>query len=480
MRDSIVLFINGQRHELGYDDAVVTLAEFLRQRAGLVGTKIVCNEGDCGACSVLVGHRSVDGGGLCYQAMDACILFIFQLDRTHIVTVEGLRDGNDLTPVQQAMVQCHGSQCGFCTPGFVVTMHGMVEADINLNDASLRYGLSGNLCRCTGYLQIIDAGKSVEAATVPRISQLYPDKPILDEFVGLGDEPVRIEGGQTVFVPRTLQQAVEFKASFPAATIVCGATDYGVLHNHGGTASADLLCLTGVEGYDSITTSDDVLRIGGGATWTQIESHVEKLFPPYHVIVTRFGSPQIRNAGTLAGNLASGSPIADAIPFHLVMDSQLSLVSSRGQRQVALNEFYTGYRQNIMADDELIAEVTTPLLAQDERLAVYKISKRRDMDISTLTFGLWIKLQQETIADVRLAIGGVGPTVLRIPASEQYLVGKTLTESTMQVAGEIARDQISPWSDVRGGADFRLQLTENLLLKAYHELAGELPIQPSF
>ncbi len=156
------------------------------------------------------------------------------------------------------------------------------------------------------------------------------------------------------------------------------------------------------------------------------------------------------------------------------MDSQLRLVSSRGQRDVRLNEFYTGYRQTIMADDELIAEVITPLLAQDERLAIYKISKRRDMDISTLTFGLWIKLQQDKITDARLAIGGVGPTVLRIPASEEHLVGKTLTESTMQAAGAIAKEQISPWSDVRGGADFRLQLTENLLLKAYHEFAGEL------
>jgi xanthine dehydrogenase small subunit len=352
-------------------------------------------------------------------------------------------------------------------------MHGMVEAGIDLDDQSLRYGLSGNLCRCTGYAQILDAGKSVEAASVSRISQLYPDKPILDAFAELGEEPVQVEGEQTVFVPRTVQQAVEFKSLFPAATIVSGATDYGVLHNHGRTAPADLLCLTSVEDYDAIVSEDDVLRIGGGATWTQIESHVEKLFPPYHVIVTRFGSPQIRNAGTLAGNLASGSPIADSIPFHLVMDSQLRLVSSRGQREVALNEFYTGYRETIMADDELIAEVITPLLAQDERLAIYKISKRRDMDISTLTLGLWIKLQQETITDARLAIGGVGPTVLRIPACEEHLVGKTFNESTMQAAGAIAKEQISPWTDVRGGADFRRQLAENLLLKAYHEFAGE-------
>lgn len=479
MRDHIVLFINGCREQLGYEDAVITLAEFLRRRRGLVGTKIVCNEGDCGACSVLVGRPTDDGKRLHYQALDACILFVFQLDCAHVVTVEGLRKDQELTPIQAAMVQCHGSQCGFCTPGFVVTMHGMVEADLDLDDQSLRDGLSGNLCRCTGYSQIIDAGKATPTDQVTRLSQLYPDEPILAEFADLGDQPVHMQGEQTVFVPRTLTSAVEFKSSFPAATIVSGATDFGVLHNHGRTVPADLLCLCGLAGYDFVITEKDRLRIGGGATWTQIADCLQTLFPPYYEIVTRFGSPQIRNAGTLAGNLASGSPIADSIPFHLVMESQLHLLSSRGQRVVPLNDFYTGYRENIMEDDELIAEVVTPLLAHDERLAVYKISKRRDMDISTLTLALWVKLRESLITEARLAVGGVGPTVMRVSASEAFLAGKPLTEATLQEAGTIARTQVSPWTDVRGGAEFRSQLTENLLRKAYHEFAGNLMTQAS-
>ncbi len=477
MRDSLVLFVNGWRHDLVGRDATTTLADFLRRRCQLVGTKIVCNEGDCGACSVLVGRPTADGRRIEYQPIDSCIALMFQLDRTHIVTVEGLRGAGDpeLTPIQEAMVRCHGSQCGFCTPGFVVTMHAMVEEEIPLDTPSLRYGLSGNLCRCTGYRQIIDAGTSVDQAKVARMADLYPDQPMLDAFEALGEGAVRITGEQTVFVPRTVAEAVEFKAKYPAATIVSGATDYGVLHNHRRVAPADLLCLVNIVDHDfrTVRVEGDRMMIGGGTTWTEIERFVKPLYPPYHEVITRFGSPQIRHAGTLAGNLATGSPIADSIPFHLVVDATLRLESTRGSRAVKLNDFYTGYRENVMEDDEIITEVATPLLRPSERLAVYKISKRRDMDISTMTFALWIDLDGDVIADARLALGGVGPVVVRVPDSERHLKGKPLAESTFQQAGAIARKEISPWSDVRGGAEFRLQLTENLMVKAFHEFSDQ-------
>ena len=450
MRDHIVLFINGCRYDVGGDDAASTLAEFLRTHLGLVGTKIVCNEGDCGACSVLVGRPAADGSTFDYSALDSCILFIFQLDRAHVVTVEGLCESGELSPIQTAMVQCHGSQCGFCTPGIVVAMHAIVEANAELDDDALRLGLSGNLCRCTGYSQILEAGKSVDAASVSRIRQVYPERRILEQIDQLGDEPVRIDGSQTIALPRTLDQAVERMASNLSPTIIGGATDYGVEHNHGHDRPSEVLCLTSLEGSDSIRVEEDQLRIGGGATWTQIASHAQALFPPYYEIINRFGSPQIRNAGTLAGNLATGSSIADSIPFHLVMGSQICLISSRGRRQLRLDEFYSGYRENAMAAGELIAEVTTPLLAADERLALYKISKRRDMDISTLTLGLWIRASEGVIEDARMAIGGVGPIVSRIAVAEASLVGQPLAESTFRAAGEIAREHITPWSDVRG------------------------------
>jgi xanthine dehydrogenase small subunit len=303
---------------------------------------------------------------------------------------------------------------------------------------------------------------------VRRISDFYPDEPILNEFNGLGKDPVTITGVQTIFIPRTLRQAVDFRANFPAAGIVSGATDHGVLHNRGDRPPGDVLCLTSVVKYDNVSVENDVLRIGGGATWTQIEKVVAELFPQYHEIIKRFGSPQIRSVATLAGNLATGSSIADSIPFHLVMDSQIRLISVRGERVIPLCEFYTGYHQNSMADDELIAEVTTPLLKPSEEVVLYKISKRRDMDISTLTLGLWVNVTDGTIENARLAVGGVGPTVHRIPASEQHLIGKRLSESTFRQAGVIATNHIAPWSDVRGGSDYRIQLNENLMLKAYH------------
>ncbi len=473
MRDHLVLFINGHRHELGYDDAAITLSEFLRNRRRLVGTKVVCNEGDCGACTVLVGRQQSDGKGLKYETIDACITFVYQLDRAHVVTVEGLGQPHQLTPIQAALVQCHGSQCGFCTPGIVVAMHGLIESESEFDDLTLRDGLSGNLCRCTGYQQIFDAGKTVAPQTVAKMNHRFPSGPVIDSFDLLGDDPVKIAGQNRIFIPKTIEQACQWKSSNPSTVVVGGATDIGVLHNHGRQAPQDVMYLGQVAEFDHISVDQQALSISGGATWTQIANHVHHLFPPYHQIIRRFGSPQIRNSGTLAGNLATGSPIADSIPFHLVMGSDVHLASVRGLRVVPLNDFYTGYRENVLADDELIVRITTPLLAADERLALFKISKRRDMDISTLTLALWIRVTDESIQQARLAIGGVGPTVTRISPAEDHLTGGPISLEQFQRAGEIAREHIAPWSDVRGSEKYRLQLAENLLVKAYHQIAGQ-------
>ena len=469
-RDHLVIYLNGKRVVIASDDAALTLAEFLRSRQAKLGTKIVCNEGDCGACSVLVGKPSAIGTSLDYVAIDSCIAFLFQLDRTHVVTVEGLTTNGKLTPVQDAMIRCHGSQCGFCTPGFVTTMHAMVESNQTLDDASLRYGLSGNLCRCTGYTQILQAGTSIDSSSVPKLSVRYPDEPILRDFASLGPDPVCIATNtRTIFVPRTVSQAIDIRASHPQATIISGATDYGVSHNHGRTATTDLLCLSSINGLRDIYVRDNTLVIGAMASWIDIEHAVKSLLPEYHQILTRFGSPQIRQMGTIGGNLASGSPIADSVPLHIVLASELELISSRGTRRVSLQDFYLGYRKTMLRDDELIAYVHTPLPRDDEHIKLYKISKRRDMDISTLTFGIWLKRSGGTIQDVRLALGGVGPTVMRIDKAEAALRGKPWTETTFQAAGRIAREQITPWTDVRGSADYRLALTENLLVKSFLE-----------
>ena len=476
MRDYLVFYLNGKKQTLRDDAALGSLADLLRERLGHVGTKVVCNEGDCGACSVLVGRPSEDGSQLIYQTLDACIAFPFQLDRTHIVSIEGLMDSGKLSPVQDAMVRCHGSQCGFCTPGFVVALHGIVESEAGLTNEALRYELSGNLCRCTGYVSILEAGKSIDPTKVARLKQKYPEQPMLLELNELDAEPVQLSTKYgKVMVPSTIEQAVQFRAAHPSATIVSGATDYGVLRNHGKVQPGETLCLSSVQDFSAITIENDVLTIGGGATWRAIERFVEHLIPEYHAILARFGSPQIRNAGTLAGNLASGSPIADSVPFHIVTRTEIELRSLRGSRRVPIADFYTGYRKTVLAEDELITSIHTPLPKANEWIKLYKISKRRDMDISTVTLGIWLNLEGDSIREVRLALGGVGPAVMRMTSAENCLAEKRISEAVFREAGLAARQAITPWSDVRGGADYRLQLVENLLVKCFHELSFSNP-----
>jgi len=503
MRDHLVFYLNGKRHTVQGPTAFSTLTDFLRDTLGQTGTKVVCAEGDCGACSVLVGRLAEDGQRFVYQTIDACIAFMYQLDRTHLVSIEGIKQDDDsLSPVQSAMVHGHGSQCGFCTPGFVVTLHGLLEDDASadsqpsancdgcphLSEAQLRLGLSGNLCRCTGYQQILDAGKAIDPAAVQRMNDCYPAQPMLDDFAALGDTPVSIETTQDgharrVFLPRTLEDAVAFRAQHPGCKLASGTTDLGVQHNHTpplpGHYPATILCLSHVEGLGRVAIEDGQLIAGAAATWSAIERAVEHVVPEYHRVLTLFGSPQVRNAGTIAGNLANASPIADSIPFHMVMDAELNLISVRGKRTVKLNDFYLGYKKLDLADDELIAAVRTPLPTADQRLKLYKVSKRRDMDISTFTAGVLLTLDAdgsggETITAARLAYGGVGPTVMRLPQTEAFLADQPFTETTMREAGQLARTEITPLSDVRGSADFRLQLAENILVKCYHDLTPEL------
>ncbi|MEM9915183.1 MAG: FAD binding domain-containing protein [Planctomycetota bacterium] len=499
MRDHLVFYLNGKRHTARGPEAFATLTDFLRQTLGQTGTKVVCAEGDCGACSVLIGRPTADGTSLTYQTIDACIAFMYQLDRTHLVSIEGLQhDDGTLTPVQEAMVHGHGSQCGFCTPGFVVTMHGLLEDDApappppaggcdgcpGLHEDQLRLGLSGNLCRCTGYQQIIDAGKAIDAGAVARMNDRYPAAPMLDDFVQLGEDGVLIEADhdtqtRRVYLPRTLDEAATFRAANPGCKLSSGTTDLGVQHNHTapglGQRPATILSLSHVAGLDHVVIDGEHLITGATATWSAIERAVEDVVPEYHRILTLFGSPQVRNAGTIAGNLANASPIADSIPFHMVMDAELDLISVRGMRTVKLNDFYLGYKKLDLAEDELIATVHTPLPTADQRLKLYKISKRRDMDISTFTAGVLLTLDEagETITAARLAYGGVGPTVMRLPQTEAFLADQPLTEDVMRQAGQLARTEITPLSDVRGSADYRLQLAENILVKCYHDLNPE-------
>ena len=551
MRDHLLLFINGEQREVRGGDAFLSLSDYLRLRCGLVGTKIVCSEGDCGACTTLIGrpeysppskggarggipdaiqsqksqlfpgaknpspNLSPQGRGISYKPVDSCIQFMFQLDGTHVVTVEGLRRDGTLNAVQQAMVDCHGSQCGFCTPGFVMAMTGMLERQDSLDEPTLRSELTGNLCRCTGYTPIIDSGLKCNGAEHERLAQLYPAAPMLAAFASAGDDELRLEttsfGVQHIACsPRTLDEALDFLAMQPTATIVAGATDIGVRANKAHRLPPVILDLNRITELDYVDVQNGELRCGARATWTallnppplkggarggipdrypnaslNISTNAENPSPNLSLqgrgicsefarILQLFGAPQIRNVGTIAGNIANASPIADSLPFLFVMEATLVLASKSGRREVNINQFYHGYKKLELKPGELITEVRIPLPAEGELLQLYKVSRRRDLDISGFTAAVRMQLDGDAIKQASIAFGAVGPTVLRARQTERFLVGEPLTLETMQAAGGIAMNEVTPIDDVRGSAEYRRQLTRNVLLKFYHQTQSQL------
>lgn len=472
MRSTLTLAINGKLHQVAGADAFATLSDYLRRTLRLTATKVVCAEGDCGACSVLVGR--VDGTRLVYRAIDSCIHFLYQLDGAHIVTAEGLGTSLDPHPVQRAMVEHFGSQCGYCTPGFVTTIAGLYETSNGRrtdvpSDDEMRLALSGNLCRCTGYVQIMESVAAIDPATCPRVADRYPDNELVPALLEATRTPATITHGERmVFLPTTLDDAIAFKAANTGASAGGGATDVGVQLNKGRAAPRAVVNLQKLDALRAMTVRDGMMILGAMATWAAIERFVDPIVPEYAAILRRFGSPQIRNAGTIGGNLANASPIADSIPFLFVTESQLVLKGLRRERRLPIEAFYLGYKKLDLADDELIVAVETPLPGPSDVLRLAKISRRLDMDISTFTAAALVTRDARgTITRARIAYGGVGPVVLRLRGVEEFLVGKPLDGDSLAQAGDIAAAAIAPISDVRGSADYRRTLGRNILARLF-------------
>ncbi len=471
MRDHLVFYLNGQRRRVGGAAAFSTLTEYLRDELRLVGTKVVCAEGDCGACSVLVGRPA--GDRLEYAPMDACIAFLHQLDASHVVTVEGLARDGALHPVQRAMIDGYGSQCGFCTPGIVVALAGHFEA----GGASARRALTGNLCRCTGYWQILESAATVDPATVPRLAELYPEAAMLDELRAAASDEVRIGASpRDLYLPVDLDAACRFKAEHPDCLVVAGATDVAVRRNKGAPEPSAVLALgCRIPKFVEARIEGDSLHAGAGATWSRLLELTSARVPELATILERFGAPQIRNAATIGGNVANASPIADSLPFLYVMGAVLELAGPEGRRRVPIESFHRGYKKLDLAPGELIASLEIPLPERGEDLRLYKMSRRRALDIATFTAAVLMRRSGDAIASVRLAYGGVGPTVVRLPRAEAFLAGRPFTADTMRRAGAIAAGETTPWTDVRGSETYRRRLAENVLVRFFHDVAGPAP-----
>jgi xanthine dehydrogenase molybdopterin binding subunit/xanthine dehydrogenase small subunit len=472
MLDHVLIYVNRMRLVITGEAVFGSLVEFLRGR-GLVGTKVGCGQGDCGACTVLVGTPS--DGALKYRPIVSCLPSLCQLDGLHVVTIEGLTPDTGLSPIQQAMVDHHGSQCGFCTPGFVTALAGLFESGASIDLESVKAALAGNLCRCTGYLPILEAALSVDPATVVPLENLYPPRVMYDELAARSEQSLLLEAGEQVFFrPRTLKDAALFRRRRPGAVIVGGGTELGLERNLSGHSPQALLSLAGIRELSNITRDGDVLSIGANVTWAELAAYSDGTLPEIRALTRRFGSPQIQHLASVVGNIAHGSPVADSICFLLIVQAELELASARGTRRVAVKDFYTRPKQTVIGPDEIITRILLSLPARDEIVKLYKISKRKEMDVSTFRAAVRIGLEGDSIRSAAIAFAGVGPMARRLPATEAFMIGRPFTLATFREAGRHARAEVEPVSDRRGSREFRLQLAENILAKFYLE-AVETP-----
>ncbi|MCV3206210.1 xanthine dehydrogenase small subunit [Mesorhizobium sp. YC-39] len=483
IRNEIRFILNGEDVALTTVAPDATLLDWLRLNRALRGTKEGCAEGDCGACTVLVGRFSA--GRLIYESVNACIRFLGSLDGTHVVTVEHLRcDGDRLHPVQQAMVDFHGSQCGFCTPGFVMSLYALWMRSPEPSDAAIEKALQGNLCRCTGYEAIVRAARAIssygKAAKDPLAAER---KAIMIRLAAMRDGS-RVEigaGKQRLVVPADADDLASVLDKEPGATIIAGSTDVGLWVTKHMRDIAPAIFIGNLEGLCTISEENGVISIGAGVTYSDAFALLSKRIPALGPLFDRIGGDQVRNMGTIGGNIANGSPIGDTPPPLIALGAQLTLRRGKKRRTIPLEDFFIAYGKQDRLSGEFVEAVHVPVPAKGTKFAVYKITKRRDEDITAALGAFCLTLAKDgSVADIRIAYGGMAATPKRAFAVEKALLGKPWTEATVEAAmAEYARD-FTPLTDMRASAEYRALAARNLLLRFFAETTGtKAPIQVS-
>ena len=432
-----------------------TLLDFLRF-LGKTGTKEGCASGDCGACTVIVRGGKGDS-----RTMNACIAPLARVAGKQVITVEGLSERDTLHPVQQAIVDCHGSQCGFCTPGFVMSLVSLTESDTPAERERVVQGISGNLCRCTGYRPIIEAGLKALSCPVEKFKS--PDLPLPGKSPGY-------------FRPRDQASLHKFITQYPDAHLIAGGTDLMLEVTQHYNDLTTLIDLSEVTELGDWLIDDELIEIGAGVTYATVERKIcEQLREgggQLRSLLQRLGSPQIRNVGTIGGNLANGSPIADMPPLLMVMDAILEISFAEGKRSTKLEPFYKGYRKTTLRPGEYISKIIMPISAFDDFHRFYKSSKRIEDDISSVMGAFRFIGKDDEITSARIAYGGMAATPIRLPEIETQLVGK-VNEAMISKVVEMTLEVMQPLSDVRASANYRGAVAGAMLNRSLREFIGE-------
>ena len=469
-------------HELDSVDPTRTVLQFLREELGRTGTKEGCAEGDCGACTVNLVE--VDGDGLAVRPVNSSIQFLPTLDGKELITFESLGDAGTLHPVQMAMAEHHGSHCGFCTPGFVMSLFALYKSNPKPSRRDIDDALAGNLCRCTGYRPIIAAAEAMYDHDVSTdwLCQPAADKeynPAADRIAALRDlersAGLRIESaGKRFFSPQTCDELAALLASNPEATLLAGGTDIGLWVTKQ-QRELDTVIYTGrVAELREMRASETHLEIGAAVSLADAMTIIVEHYPGFGEMFQRFASPPIRSAGTLGGNVANGSPIGDSMPALMVAGTSLVLRRGKSRREIPLDAFYLDYQVKDLRDAEFIETIRVPLPNSAAILQSHKWSKRFDQDISAVCNAYCLVLDGDNVLQFRMACGGMAATVKRASLCEAAVVGEPWTEATINSACAALAHDFEPLSDMRASADYRMRAAQNLLRRFFHETRGDV------
>ncbi|WP_041247453.1 xanthine dehydrogenase small subunit [Komagataeibacter medellinensis] len=480
IRHAVRFYVGNECHTLADIPPTRTLLDWLREEKGRTGTKEGCNEGDCGACTVLVVR--LEGDRLVWRAVNACIQFVCMLDGAQVLTIEDIRapDGT-LHPVQQAMVDHHGSQCGFCTPGFVMSMvAGRKAAGLAQDERGIDDMLAGNLCRCTGYAPIVRAMRHAMEAGPDHFDAMAQD--MADRLMGLRDgATVEVSGpAGSLSIPAGVDGLAATMQAHPDARIVAGATDVGLWVTKGLRVLPHVVSIGQIPELRRIERGPDGLYVGAAVTWQEARSALAAVLPqPNGEVFRRIGSVQVRNAGTVCGNIANGSPIGDGPPVLIAANARLHLRCGDVRRSMALEDFFIDYGRQDRAPGEFVEGVTIPVPGPDTVIRAWKVSKRFDQDISAILGAFSLTLAADgSIADIRIAFGGMAATPRRANRVEAAMRGQMWNETTLEAARNAMAEDFSPITDMRASDWYRRTVAANLLTRLYADCGPEAARAP--